>query len=238
MNSPARGGSRTGATWSLIAALVGLWPVVAFGAWVVISRFSSGGGGEFSLDPRDTTKNVTLLGVGFAVAFVAAVTAVVTGLINSRKGKAARGRAIAGMILGGVGVLVFAAMAVGFFAAGGGALVAAGTGGGKSKMTKAERITKCRINQKNIAIMLGPEMWGFDHPGAKPDDLKKLDLSPHGDLIQNDSGIAYTTDPGVLQCPSDDNPGGVDYAVEVTPEGEIKVHCINAKGVKEGHNAK
>ena len=225
------GGGRKGGTASLTMALVGLWPIV--GAAVLWALTQWGGGeSDFTLDPRDTSRNVLILGILLAATFASNVAALVIGLRGLWKGAAARGRAVAGVILAAVGTLFLAAVFT--FALVVRSMLPAGGG---DKLTRDQRLVKCRGNQKNIATMLGPEMWGFDHPDAKPEDLKKLDLSPAGELIHNDTGIAYTTDPSILNCPADKDRTDVDYAVEITPEGQVKVRCIDRAGVKEGHNA-
>jgi len=223
-----KGGSSKAATASLLAALVGLWPVYFLVILWALGRWG-GEGGAFSLDPRDTSRNVQALLVGLGAALVLDALAIFLALRTLGRKAAGKGRAVAGLALGILGVLVLAAL----LAAG---LMVRNQLGGKGKMTQQQEIDKCRGNQRTIATALGPEMWGYDHPDAKPEDLKKLDLSPKGDLSESDTGIAYINDATVLNCPADKDLNDVDYAVDVTPEGAIKVRCIDPKGIKDGHN--
>jgi len=223
------GGPKKAANAALIASLIGLWPIIGL---VVVWALAQGGVGqtEFSLDPKDTSRAVTALLVGLGLTLILCLLGLVFGLRGARKGASARGRSTAAVIMGSVGTLFLVGIVVVGFV-----LKTQLPGAKEDKLSKQQRIEKCRINQKTIATMLGPEMYGFDHPDAKPEDLKKLDLSPKGDMTSGP--IAYTTDKTVLNCPADKNPADVDYAVEVTPEGEVKVRCMDPKGVKEGHNA-
>lgn len=223
------GGSKKAANAALLASLIGLWPIIGL---LVIWALAQWGAGqtEFSLDPKDTSRTVIAVLVGLALTLILALGALVVGLRGAKKGAPARGRSTVAAILGAVGTLFLVGVVVfGLI------LKSQLPGTREDKLSKQQRLEKCRTNQKNIATMLGPEMYGFDHPDAKPEDLKKLDLSPKGDLMTGP--IAYTTDKAVLDCPCDDDPNDIDYAVEITPEGEIKVRCIDPKGVKEGHNA-
>lgn len=225
MNNVSRGSAKI-ATLGLIAAVVGLWPLYFF---IIVWAWGQWGGeGEFSLETYDPTRNVVLLAVSFIIAFAAAAAGVVLGIVNLAQRKPGRKRALAGLILGGVGVLITVTVLVLFL------ILRGSLTRSEKRMTLAQEISKCRSNQRTIEMALGPEMWGYDHPGFKPEDLRKLDLSPKGDLTSGE--VAYINDQAVLDCPADEDPNDVDYAVDVTPEGVIKVHCIDADGIKRGHN--
>jgi hypothetical protein len=221
--------SKKRATAILVVGAVGLWPILFIVIMWALAQWG-GPGGEFSLAPRETTRNVVVLVVALAVTLVLDVGAIVFALRALKKKWAGRGRAVAGMVMAACGALAILVV-VGF-----GIALSLILGGGGDKLSKEDRIKKCRSNQEKIAIMLGPEMWGFDHPGAKLSELEELDLSPQGDLVEPEDGPAYTTDPSVFDCPADNDETDVDYAVYVTPEGEIKVMCVDPEGIKEGHN--
>lgn len=213
----------------LIAGLVGLWPILFVLIMWALAQWG-GGEAEFSLAPRETGRNVAVLVVALVATLALDVGAIVFG-IKAIKRRRGRGRAVAGVVVAAIGALaVVLLLLVGVALS-----VIFGRRGG-DKLSAEERVGKCVSNQEKIAIMLGPEMWGFDHPEDKPDDLKGLNLSPEGDLIEPEDGPAYTTDPTVFDCPADDDEDDVDYAVYITPEGEIKVRCIDREGMKEGHN--
>jgi hypothetical protein len=218
------------ATAILAFGIVGLWPIVFIAIMWALAQWG-GAGGEFSLAPRETMRNVVILVVALAVTLALDVGVIVFALRALRRKRPGRGRALAGMVMAACGTLAILAV-VGF----GIAISLILGGGGDDKLSKEERVRKCRSNQEKIAIMLGPEMWGFDHPDAKPSDLEELDLSPRGDLVEPEDGPAYTTDPSVFDCPADDDADDVDYAVYITPEGEVKVTCVDPEGIKEGHN--
>jgi hypothetical protein len=222
--------SKKRATAILAVGAVGLWPILFIIIMWALAQWG-GPGGEFSLAPRETMRNVVVLVVALALTFALDVGVVVLALRALKRKWPGRGRAAAGMVMAACGALAILVV-VGF----GIALSLILGGGGGDKLSKEERVKKCRSNQEKIAIMLGPEMWGFDHPGAKLSELEELDLSPQGDLVEPEDGPAYTTDPSVFDCPADDDEADVDYAVYVTPQGEIKVMCVDPEGIKEGHN--
>lgn len=221
--------SRKRPTAILFAGLVGLWPILFILVMWALAQWG-GGEAEFSLAPRETGRNVVVLIVALGATLALDVGAIVFGIRAIRRG-AARARAFAGVVMAAVGALAVVLLLIVGIALS----VMFGRGGG-DKLSPEERVKKCGSNQDKIAIMLGPEMWGFDHPDAKPEDLKELDLSPGGDLVKPEDGTAYTTDPTILDCPADDDEDDVDYAVDITPEGEIRVRCIDPEGMKEGHN--
>jgi hypothetical protein len=231
---PESGGvSKRGATAVLIAGLVGLWPILfILVIWALMNWGWSEG--EFSLAPRDVTRNRVSLAVGIIATLLLDVGAVIFGIRSFVRRVAARGRALAGVIMAAVSALiivsvfVFIGTRIGF-----GVMFGAR---GSDELTLEQRVEKCRQNQEEIAIMLGPDMWLYDHPEAKPEELKELDLSPQGDLIEPEDGPAYATDPAILDCPADDDPDDVDYAVDITPQGEVKVRCVDPAGIREGHN--
>lgn len=224
------GTSRKRATLTLIGGLVGLWPILfAFVLWALAQW--GGGESEFSLAPRETTRNVVVLVVALAVTWAWNIFIVVAGIRAWRRRVPARGRALAGLVAAVAGVLF-----VSLILAGGLVIALALRGRGEGKLSAEEQVKKCRSNQESLAIMLGPEMWGFDHPEAKPEDYKELDLSPKGDLIEPEDGPAYATDPLLFDCPADDDAEDVDYVVDITPEGEIKIRCIDPDGIQAGHN--
>lgn len=213
----------------LIAGVIGLWPILFILIMWALAQWG-GAPGEFSLAPRETARNVVVLVAALAATLVLDVGTVVVG-IRALKRPVGRGRAVAGLVLAGLGALAI------LLVLGAGVALSVMFGrGGDGKLSSEERVKKCGSNQGEIAIMLGPEMWGFDHPDGRPEDLKKLNLSPKGDLVKPEEGPAYTTDPTVFDCPADDDEDDVDYAVDITPEGEIKVRCIDPTGIKEGHN--
>lgn len=213
----------------LCAGLVGLWPIVFILVMWALAQWG-GGEAEFSLAPRETGRNVVVLIVALAATLALDVGAVVFGIKAIRR-RPGRARVVAGVVTAAIGALAVVLLLI----VGVALSVMFGRPGG-DKLSVEERVKKCVSNQEKIAIMLGPEMWGFDHPGTKPEDLKALDLSPHGDLVKPEDGPAYTTDPTVLDCPADDDEDDVDYAVDITPQGEVKVRCIDPEGIKEGHN--
>jgi hypothetical protein len=223
------GVSKKKATAMLAAGAVGLWPIAFIALMWALAQWG-GAGGEFSLAPRETTRNVVVLVAALAATLALDAGVIFFGVRAFRRGAAGRGRALAGSVMAACGALAILII-VGF-----GIAVSWILGGGDGKSTREDRIKKCRLNQETIAIMLGPEMWGFYHPDAKPSDLEKLDLSPRGDLVEPEDGPAYTTDPSVFDCPADDDKDDVDYAVYITPEGEVKVMCVDPEGIKEGHN--
>ncbi len=213
----------------LIAGVIGLWPILFILIMWALAQWG-GAPGEFSLAPRETTRNVVVLVVALAATLVLDVGAVVVG-IGALKGRVGRGRALVGLVLAGVG-----ALAILLILGAGIALSVIFGRGGDGELSSEDRVKKCGSNQDKISIMLGPEMWGFDHPDGRPEDLKELNLSPKGDLVKPEEGPAYTTDPTVFDCPADDDENDVDYAVDITPQGEIRVRCIDPAGLKEGHN--
>jgi hypothetical protein len=213
----------------LIAGLVCLWPILFILIMWALAQWG-GAPGEFSLAPRGTTRNVVVLVVALAATLLLDAAVVVVGL-RTLKRRVGRGRLIAGVVMAAAG-----ALAILLLVAAGIALSVVFGRGGDGKLSREERVKRCRANQEQIEIMLGPEMWGFDHPEAKAEDLKKLNLSPEGDLVEPEDGPAYTTDPTIFDCPADDDEKDVDYAVDITPEGEVRVRCIDPKGIKEGHN--
>lgn len=222
--------SKKRATAILAVGAVGLWPIVFITIMWALAQWG-GTGGEFSLAPRETTRNLVALVVALAVTLALDVGVIVFALRALKRKAAGRGRALVGLAMAACGGLAIL-MVVGF-----GIAISSMLGGrGDDKLTTEERVRKCRYGQEKIAIMLGPEMWGFDHPDGKPSDLEELDLSPDGDLVEPEDGPAYTTDPSVFDCPADDDEDDVDYAVYITPEGEIKVTCVDPAGIKEGHN--
>jgi len=222
--------SKKRATAILAFGAVGLWPIVFVAIMWALAQWG-GSGGEFSLAPRETMRNVVVLVVALAVTLALDIGVVVFAFRALKRKWAGRGRAIVGMVMAACGALAILVV-VGF-----GIAISLILGGhGDDKLSKEERIKKCGSNQEKIAIMLGPEMWGFDHPGAKLSELEELDLSPRGDLVEPEDGPAYTTDPGVFDCPADDDEDDVDYAVYITPEGEVEVTCVDPEGIKEGHN--
>jgi hypothetical protein len=213
----------------LIAGLVGLWPILFILIMWALAQWG-GAPGEFSLAPRGTTRNVVVLVVALAATLLLDAAVIVIGL-RTLKRRVGRGRLIAGVVMAAAG-----ALAILLLVGAGIALSVVFGRGGDGKLSREERIKRCRANQEQIEIMLGPEMWGFDHPEAKAEDLKELNLSPEGDLVKPEEGPAYTTDPTIFDCPADDDEEDVDYAVDITPEGEVRVRCIDPKGIKEGHN--
>jgi hypothetical protein len=213
----------------LIAGVIGVWPILFILIMWALAQWG-GAPGEFSLAPRETTRNVVVLVAALAATLVLDAGTIFFG-IRALKRPVGRGRAVAGLVLAGLG-----ALAILLLLGAGIALSIIFGRGGDGELSLEERVKKCRSNQGKIAIMLGPEMWGFDHPDGRPEDLKELNLSPKGDLVKPEEGPAYTTDPTIFFCPADDNEDDVDYAVDITPEGEIKVRCINQAGIKEGHN--
>jgi hypothetical protein len=222
--------SKKRATAILAAGAFGLWPIIFIAVIWALAQWG-GAGGEFSLAPRETTRNVVMLLAALAVTLAGDVAVIIFALRALRRRAPGRGRAVVGMVMAACGALAILAV-VGFGLAI--SMILGGRGG--DKLTREDRIKKCRSNQETIAIMLGPEMWGFYHPDAKPSDLGELDLSPQGDLVEPEDGPAYTTEPTVFDCPADDDEEDVDYAVYLTPEGEIKVTCVDPAGIKEGHN--
>ncbi len=220
--------SKSGATASFITGLVSLWPILFFVVLWALAQW--GGEGDFSLAPRDTTRNIVLVVIGLGGALAAAVVAIVFAVAALRRGRAGRRRAIVGLVTGIIGaVVVIAIFALILWVK---SMLPSHREG---ELTAVQRVEKCRENQRNVATALGPEMWGFDHPDEKPEELKELDLSPRGDLVEPDDGVPYI-DPSFLDCPADDDEDDVDYAVDITPEGVIRVRCIDPAGVEEGHN--
>jgi hypothetical protein len=213
----------------LIGGLIGLWPILFILIMWALAQWG-GPGGEFSLAPRETMRNVVVLVVALAATLLLDVAVVFVGL-RTLKRRVGRGRLVAGVVLAAAG-----ALAILLLVAAGIALSIVFGRGGDDKLSGEERVKKCRANQEQIVIILGPEMWGFDHPDGKAEDMRALDLSPEGDLVKPEDGPAYTTDPTIFDCPADDDEDDVDYAVDITPEGEVRVRCIDPEGIKEGHN--
>ncbi|MGD8719253.1 MAG: hypothetical protein PVH29_10580 [Candidatus Zixiibacteriota bacterium] len=226
-------GPKKKTTAVLIAGIVSLWPL--YYILVVFALMKWGWSeGEFSLATRDVSTNRIIFLVAIGATLALSIGVIVCGLRAFVRRLAGRGRALAGVIMASASTLIIVTVVilVGVFFGFGNLF----GGKGGDKLSAEDRINKCRSNQEKIAVMLGPEMYGFDHPDVRPEELKELDLSPSGDLVNPEDGPAYTTDPTIFDCPADDDPNDVDYVVDVTPNGEIKVRCIDPEGMEEGHN--
>jgi len=103
-------------------------------------------------------------------------------------------------------------------------------------LTEEEQIIYDCISHQEQLELIANEFWRVDHPDAEKEDIKNLNLSPEGDLLGMKKGgrfIYYTGDPGIFNCPADEDMEDVDYAVdEVDKDGYIHIKCIH----NEQHN--
>jgi hypothetical protein len=217
---------------AFILGLVGLWPILYFAVFVLLLIFAGGRTAEFSLEPTSPQFNRSILLFALGATVLAQVVAIVLGIIarlRTPKGMPGRGFALAAVFTGAVGFLFVAASFVIFL------MILAQFAPDDGELSEEERALRCKENQKHIETALGPDMWGFDHPDMTADEVAGLDLSPEGDLINNDTGIIYI-DPEYLDCPADEDPTDMDYSAAVNPDGTISVFCVDDVGVAAGHN--
>jgi hypothetical protein len=222
----------TGSIISLVLGLTGLWPILFFAAFVILLVFAGQRTAEFSLEPKNTQTNQFVLVIALAVTAVIQLTAITIGTITRvrtpRRGPG-RGLALTGILTGAVGFLFLAVASSAYVA------VASKFSQDEGELSAEERAEKCKDNQKHIEFALSPDMWGYDHPDMTQDEIAGLNLSPHGDLINNDNGILYI-DPEFLDCPEDDNPDDTDYSVVINADDAVSVICIDEAGKAAGHN--
>jgi ABC-type transport system involved in multi-copper enzyme maturation permease subunit len=174
-----------------------------------------------------TTVSAGLVALGIIIGINALVK-------KQRKG------ALAGIILGGIWLLLVIALVVL-----GLVVFSAFKGEKKLPKTEYEKWEKCRHNQQQLELIIN-EFWKKDHPNASKEDIMKLNLGPDGDLVgfKTPEGqiIYYTGDMSIFDCPGDGNDKDpqdkdIDYAVDyVDKEGKAHVKCIDPEGVKAGHN--
>ncbi len=217
---------------AFILGLVGLWPILYFAVFVLLLVFAGERTAEFSLEPRSTQFNRLILAFALGATALVQMTAVVLGIIarlRTPKGTRGRGFALAAVFTGALGFLFIATLFVIFLA------ISAQFAPDDGELSDEERVLRCKENRKHIETALGPDMWGFDHPDMTVDMVAGLDLSPEGDLINNDTGIIYI-DPEYLDCPADDDLTDADYSAVVNPDGIISVLCIDDVGIAAGHN--
>ncbi len=218
-----------------ILALIGLWPILFFGIFLALLIFAGDSSAEFSLETRNVAVNQTLFLIALAVTFVVQIVALVlclSAFINIRKTVIRKGLSLLGIILSTLGILfsvlfiVAVLIIIHYFIP-----KPPGDDGNDPAAIKDQ----CIGNQENIEVAVGPDMWGFDYPDDTPEDIVKIDLAPYGDLIDNDSGVAYINE-GSLDCPADDDPDDTDYELCINEDGNIKVRCIDPEGIAQGHN--
>jgi hypothetical protein len=222
----------TGSVVSFILGLIGLWPILFFAAFIILLVFAGQRTAEFSLEPKSTETNQSILVIALAVTVLIQLAAIIIGIITRlrtpRKGPG-RGLALTGILVGAVGFLFLAFTSLAYVA------VASKFSQDEGELSAEERAAKCEDNQKHIEFALGPDMWGYDHPDMTPEEIAGLDLSPHGDLINNDNGILYI-DPEFLDCPEDDDPDDTDYSIVINADGTVSVICVDEAGKAAGHN--
>jgi hypothetical protein len=220
-----------------VLAVIGLWPILFFGIFLALLIFAGDTSAEFSLETKNVALNQTLLLVALGITFIVQIVALVLcilALLNKGKAVIPKGLALLGVILSAIGVLFSVLIIIG-------GLIFAhffipkppGDDGDNPAAIKDQ----CIGNQENIEVAVGPDMWGFDYPDDTPEDIVKIDLAPYGDLIDNDSGIAYINE-GSLNCPADDDPDDTDYELYIDEEGNVKARCIDPEGIAQGHNAR
>lgn len=217
---------------AFILGLVGLWPILYFVLFVLLLVFAGERTAEFSLEPKSTQFNRLALTIALGATVLVQVTAVVLGiktLLRAPKGTRGRGFALSAVFAGAVGFFFIAALYVIFLT------ISARFASDDGELSDEERILKCKENRSHIETALGPDMWGFDHPDMTVNEVAGLDLSPEGDLINNNTGIIYI-DPEYLDCPADEDPTDADYTAVVNADGTISVLCIDGVGAATGHN--
>jgi len=217
---------------AFILGLVGLWPILYIAAFVLLLVFAGERTAEFSSEPRGTQLNRSILALALGATVLVQLTAVVLGIIarlRTPKGTRGRGFALVGVFTGGLGFFFVATLFVIYL------MISGGFASDDGELSADERVSKCNENRRSVETALGPDMWGFDHPDMTADEIAELDLSPEGDLINNDSGIIYI-DPEYLDCPADEDPTDADYTAVVNPDGTISVLCIDDAGAAAGHN--
>lgn len=222
----------TGSIISFILGLTGLWPILFFAAFIILLILAGQKTAEFSLEPKSTETNQSILVIALAITAVIQLTAIIVGIITRvrtpRRGPG-RGLALTGILTGAIGFLFLVVTSLAYVT------VSSKFSQNESELSADERAAKCKNNQKHIEFALGPDMWGYDHPDMTPEEIAKLNLSPHGDLINNDKGILYI-DPEFLDCPEDDDPDDTDYSVVINADGTVSVICIDEAGKAAGHN--
>jgi len=181
-------------------------------------------------------KTISIVIAGISAALV--VLGIIAGI--SALAKKQRRGALAGLILGGIWlVLVIALVVVGL------AIFSAFKGEKRLVKTEYEKWEKCRHNQQQLELIIN-EFWKKDHPNAAKEEIVKLNMGPEGDLVgfkmPNGQIIYYTGDMAIFDCPSDGDEKDpqdkdIDYAVDyVDKDGKAHVKCIEPEGVKAGHN--
>jgi hypothetical protein len=226
------GKKKTGSVISFILGLTGLWPILFFVVFLILLVFAGQRTAEFSLEPKSTQTNQFVLGIALALTAIVQLTAITIGTITRirtpRKGPG-RGFALAGILTGSIGFLFLVAVLSLFIA------ISSKFSQSEDELSTEERAAKCKDNRKHIEFALGPNMLGYDNPDMTPKEIAKLDLSPEGDLINNDKGILYI-DPEFLDCPEDEVAHDIDYSVVVNPDGTVSIICIDEAGKAAGHN--
>ena len=217
---------------AFILGLVGLWPILFLATFVLLLVLAGERTAEFSLEPRRTQFNQLIFAIALGATALIQIIAVVLGVIaraKTPKGERGRGFASAAIIISVIGFLFIATIFTLFL------VISAQFAPDDGELSDEERVLRCKENRKHIETALGPDMWGFDHPDMTVDMVAGLDLSPEGDLINNDTGIIYI-DPEYLDCPADDDLTDADYSAVVNPDGIISVLCIDDVGIAAGHN--
>lgn len=218
-----------------ILALIGLWPILFFGIFLALLIFAGDTPAEFSLETKNVAVNQTLLLVALGITFIIQIVALVTSIL-ARKGFARgdKGRTLSlwGIVLSSVGIIFFLALVIlaifiKLY------VIPKPPGDDGDDPTAIKEL--CIGNQENIEVAIGPDMWGFDYPDDTPEDIVEINLAPYGDLIENDSGVAYINE-GSLDCPADDDPDDTDYELYIDEEGNVKAKCIDPEGIAQGHN--
>lgn len=217
---------------AFILGLVGLWPILFLTTFVLLLVLAGERTAEFSLETRSTQFNQLIFAIALGATALIQIIAVVLGVIaraKTPKGERGRGFASAAIIISVIGFLFIATIFTLFL------VISAQFARDDGELSDEERVLRCKENRKHIETALGPDMWGFDHPDMTADMVAGLDLSPEGDLINNDTGIIYI-DPEYLDCPADDDPTDADYSAVVNPDGTISVLCIDDVGTAAEHN--
>jgi hypothetical protein len=217
---------------AFVLGLVGLWPILYFAVFVVLLVFAGERTAEFSLEPRSTQFNQLIFAIALGVTALIQIVAVLFGIFARAKipkGERGRGFATAAIIISVIGFLFITTIFTLFL------VISAQFARDDGELSDEERVLRCKENRKHIETALGPGMWGFDHPDMTADMVAGLDLSPEGELINNDTGIIYI-DPEYLDCPADDDPTDADYSAVVNPDGTISVLCIDDVGTAAEHN--
>jgi len=218
-----------------VLGVIGLWPILFFSIFILLLVFAGDASSEFSLETRNVAVNQMLLLAALGITFIIQIAGLIISILARKKsvrGDKTRALSLWGIICSIIGisfilVLVLLGLYIKFY------IIPQPPGDDGENPDATKEL--CIANQENIEVALGPDMWGFDYPDDTPEDMLELDLSPYGDLIENDSGIAYI-DEGSLDCPADEDPDDTDYELYIDDEGNVRAKCVGPEGIVQGHN--